>query len=90
MPTVQIPKCPINPPDQDCLAHALKVGFSENLFAGRWALWVVWVFWALIAVVWLGACVLILWAPRRTNNSVCANLDEQSADDPRAGIGGRY
>ncbi len=84
VPTVQIPKCPTNPPDRACLEHQLKVAFSGN-FVGHWSLWVVWVFWVLIAVVWLAASVLILWAPRRANNSVSAKLDEPSVDDPLAG-----
>jgi hypothetical protein len=42
VPTVQIPTCPTNPPDQACAEHALKVAFSGNL-DGHWALWVVWV-----------------------------------------------
>lgn len=80
VPTVQIPKCPTNPPDRACLAHQLKVALSFN-FDGHWSLWVVCVFWALIAVVWLAACVLILWAPRRSNNM----FDESSVDEPLAG-----
>jgi hypothetical protein len=83
MPTVQIPKCP-SPPTQACIEHALKVGFSGNL-DNHWSLWVIWVFWALIAVVWLAACALILWAPRRVNNSVSVKLDEPSVDAPLAG-----
>src|ERR1700737_2318523 len=75
VPTVQIPKCPTNPPDQACAEHALRVAFSGNL-DGHWALWVVWVFWALIAVVWLAACPLILWAPRRANNPGSVKMDE--------------
>jgi len=84
VPTVQIPKCPTNPPDQTCAEHALKVAFSGNL-DGHWALWVVWVFWALIAIVCLGACALILWAPRKANNSVSIRIDEPSIDEPLAG-----
>ncbi|MBF6558299.1 MAG: hypothetical protein IVW52_19540 [Acidimicrobiales bacterium] len=83
-PIVQIPKCPTNPPDQACIEHALKVAFSGNV-VDHWSLWVIWVFWALIAVVWLAACALILWAPRRANNSVSGKLGEPSVDDPVAG-----
>jgi hypothetical protein len=69
-PKLQLPKCPTNPPDQACIEHSLRVAFSGNLLDGRWSLWVVWTFWALIAVVWLAACALILWAPHRTRHEV--------------------
>jgi type VI protein secretion system component VasK len=59
------------------------VAFSGNQHF-VWSLWVVWVFWALIAVVWLAACALILWAPRRANRSVFVELDEPSVDRPLA------
>lgn len=78
--TVQIPKCPTNPPDRACFEHQLRVAFSGNP-VGHWSLWVVWVFWALFAVVWLAACVLILWAPRRANNLVSIKLDGPSVAD---------
>ena len=83
MPTVQIPTC-TSPPTKACIEHQLRVGFSGNLNF-HWSLWVIWIFWALIAVVWLAACVLILWAPRRANNSVSAKVDEPSVDAPLAG-----
>jgi hypothetical protein len=83
VPTVRIPQCP-NPPTRACLQHAFKVAFSGNQHF-VWSLWVVWVFWALIAVVWLAACALILWAPRRANRSVSVKLDEPSVDRPLAG-----
>lgn len=84
VPTVQIPKCSTNPPTLACLEHQLRVAFPDNV-VNHPALWLVWVFWALIAVVWLAACVLILWAPRRANNSVSVKLDEPSVDEPLAG-----
>ena len=79
--TVQIPKCAAG--DQPCFEHALKVAFSN--VDGHWSLWVVWVFWAVIAVIWLAACILILWAPRRISNSSSVKLVGSSVDDPFAG-----
>ena len=84
MPTVQIPKCPTNPPSLACLEHQLRVAFPSNV-VNHPALWLVWVFWALIAVVWLAACVLILWAPRRASSSISVKLDEPSVDRALAG-----
>ena len=70
VPALQLPKCRTSPPDQACLEHALKVAFSISGNIDHWSLWVVCVFWALIAVVWLAACALILWAPHRTRQEV--------------------
>jgi len=85
VPTVQIPKCPTYPPVSACVDHALRVAFSSNNLGGRWALWVVWIFWALIAIIWLPACVFILWGPRRSDNFVSSKIDGASVDDPLAG-----
>lgn len=83
VPAIQIPTCP-TPPAPACIEHTLKVGFSGNL-GNHWSVWVIWVFWALFALVWLAACALILWAPRRANDSDAVTPDEPTVDAPLPG-----